>query len=132
MKFYLFTIISFLLFACTDDCSECQQKLRKCIMSAPIPLDPIAPNPGSYEKADSILEIGVSSKDTYLYNNSEYSLEEITPIITGIMHSIAPSERKLKISGDKMAHFEAVFALLTLGKKNRYNPILNFSSEATN
>lgn len=133
MKNHLLIFAFFqLLFSCKNDCLECENKLKNCMLSAPLPVDLPEPDRKYVVSEKGALEIVVNAEDKYIYEGEEYELVEIIVIINGVMESKDPSERTLKILGDKMAHYDAVFQLIAFSKENGIKPILAFSAEQSN
>ena len=99
--------------------------------NVPVPIDLPEPEHLVYDNNDAELEIGVTAEDKYVLedDNKLYELEALIPIIDQEMSLKDPANRKLKISGDKMAHYEAVFQLIALAKERGYAPILVFDAE---
>lgn len=76
---------------------------------------------------DAIVEIGISENSTYFFNaeNPEnYTFEEVIPILDAKMEKEAL--KNLKITGDKVANYEAVFKVIALAKSREWKPVLTF------
>jgi biopolymer transport protein ExbD len=71
--------------------------------------------------------VGVNANSTYVLEGSDqsYSLEELIPVLDGKMSE--QTEKKIKISGDKIANYEAVFQLIALAKQREWTPVLGFT-----
>lgn len=75
-------------------------------------------------KEMSVLEVAVNSDNQYFIKDGQYfaSIEEILPLLDEKMAS--QEEKKIKISGDKIANYEAVFKLIALAKEREWKPVL--------
>lgn len=124
MKNYAVIIVALWLSSCSQNCSECERKLHECASATPMVLN--LPKPAKPESDDAILTIQVNANDQYVYEEKEYSLDEITSIINRIMKPKESHTKELRINGDKKAHYEAIFALITFARTRDIKPILVF------
>jgi len=93
--------------------------------NVPVDLPENSELPKSSENPAVVVGITADSK-YFLEGSSElYSLEELRPILEAEMQN--HTNKSLKISGDKIANYETVFALVALAKLNDWTPVLAFS-----
>jgi biopolymer transport protein ExbD len=73
------------------------------------------------------LEIGVGENSLYFFDGNspeDYTFEEVVPILESKMSSEV--EKNLKITGDKMANYEAIFNIIALSKQKGWKPVLTY------
>lgn len=75
-------------------------------------------------KEITVLEVAVNSDNQYFIKDGEYygTIEEILPVLDSKMAE--QEEKKIKISGDKIANYESVFKLIALAKEREWKPVL--------
>lgn len=117
-------LIGLLLFSCTNDCTECEQMLNECMMYEPIPVDLPTPDPEPTAGINDALTIKVTAEDKYIVEGEIVTLDELTALVVEKMDSESLS--KLKIEGDKMAHYATIFSLISLAQEKGLNPILAY------
>lgn len=122
--FSLFSLL--LLLGCSEDCSKCEQLLLDCMTSEPIPVDLPEPEHHSNYGEDPSVTVNVTAEDEYMLNDTIYPYEELEPKLLLATENGEGPRHKLKIAGDKMAHYEAVFRLIAFSKENEISPILVF------
>ena len=83
-----------------------------------------APN----SKNTTVLEVAVNADDQYFMagKNPVYyaTIDELVPVLDEKMNN--QEEKKIKISGDKAANYEAVFKLIALAKNREWKPVLSY------
>lgn len=73
------------------------------------------------------VEIGVKENSMYFFDDpttENYTFEEATQILDAKMSEQA--EKTIKISGDKVANYEAVFRIIALAKQREWKPVLSY------
>ncbi|MEO9534385.1 MAG: biopolymer transporter ExbD [Crocinitomicaceae bacterium] len=73
------------------------------------------------------MEIGVGENSLYFFdaNNPEnYTFDEVVPILDSKMSKEV--EKNLKITGDKMSNYEAIFNIIALSKQRGWKPVLTY------
>lgn len=81
----------------------------------------------STSPTDAIVEIGIAENSMYFFDSDKsafYSYEEMEPILKAKMDK--EPLKNLKITGDKVANYEAVFKVIALAKMNEWKPVLTF------
>ncbi|MBD3635976.1 MAG: biopolymer transporter ExbD [Crocinitomicaceae bacterium] len=73
------------------------------------------------------LVVGVTANSTYVLEHSdqEYEMAELIPVLDAKMAE--QTEKSIKISGDKVANYEAIFQLVALAKQREWKPVLAFT-----
>jgi biopolymer transport protein ExbD len=91
----------------------------------PIDLPENSEVPASTERPRVV--VGVNANSTYVLEGSPetYSLQELIPILDSKM--LEQTDKSIKISGDKIANYEAVFQLIALAKQREWTPVLGFT-----
>lgn len=129
MKKYLVIFAGLILAACAQDCSECEQKLLACSLTAPIPVDLPAPESDGFEPDQTVLKVIVNAEDKYVFEANEFGYDELAAILLKTIIAQDPPVEKIKIEGDRMAHYEAIFRLITFAKENELSPILVYQEK---
>ncbi|UKN03213.1 biopolymer transporter ExbD [Paracrocinitomix mangrovi] len=70
--------------------------------------------------------VGVTPNSLYYIEGSEeeYTFEEIVPILDSKMDE--QTDKTLKVSGDRIANYEAVFNIIALAKQRDWKPVLAY------
>ncbi len=129
MKKYFIIFVGLILAACAQDCSECEQKLLACSVPAPIPVDLPAPKSDGFEPDQTVIRELVNAEDKYIFEENEYTYDELAEVLLKAIHAEENSVEKIKIEGNRMAHYEAIFQLIEFAKENDLSPILVYDEE---
>lgn len=127
----LLPFLGFLIFFsctqdCKQDCSECENKLD--IWSREVtPVDLPESEPDYLDAEGSFLTIRVTRQDEFEIDGEKYSIQELYSKVELKLDTTSISNRKLRIEGDKMAHYEAIFQVLELAQKQDLNPVLKYN-----
>ncbi len=92
-----------------------------------LPVDLPQDSNGDTSTKDGLVEIGIAENSQYFFDADKsafYSYEEMEPILKAKMDK--EPVKNLKITGDKMANYEAVFKVIALAKMNDWKPVLTF------
>lgn len=130
IRYILYSILIFQ--SCNCDCSKCEELLVECAKRNVLPVDLPKNDTELVSPSDSVetLEIGVNADNFYFFEEGGETFEysEVIPELNNRMDSGLYQPNKLKISGDKRAHYESIFNLIALAKQNNWNPILTYSN----
>lgn len=92
-----------------------------------LPVDLPENSNASTSPTDAIVEVGIAENSLYFFNaeNPEnYTFDEVIPILDAKMDQEVV--KNLKITGDKVANYEAVFKIIALAKSREWKPVLTF------
>lgn len=92
-----------------------------------LPVDLPKSESTSTSPTKATVEVGISQNSLYFFdaNNPEnYTFEEMKPILISKMEK--EPLKNLKITGDKIANYEAVFMVIALAKQQDWKPVLTF------
>lgn len=92
-----------------------------------LPVDLPSSESSTNSSTDGPVEVGITENSLYFFdeNNPEnYTYEEMKPILMSKMEKEA--DKSIKISGDKVANYEAVFKVIALAKVEGWKPVLTF------
>ncbi len=98
-------------------------------MNQPVPLDLPTPTEEIYPSNNEAISVIVTVDDQYIYNNLEYSFDELTRKIDDEISNTEDFNDNLKIEGDKMAHYESIFQLINFAKERELKPILVYKDK---
>ena len=129
MKKYFVIFVGLILAACAQDCSECEQKLLACMLTAPIPVELPAPASNGFEPDQTVIRVIVNAEDKYIFEENEYAYDELAEVLLKAIHAEDKLVEKIKIEGDKMAHYAAIIQLITFAKDNDLSPILVYDED---
>ncbi len=119
-------LVFLLLFSCTEDCSKCENKLEYVLSNQQarvgVPESKIEDSIAS----EVFMTVKVTADDKYTIDGEEYTIDEITAMIDQRMNSETISSRKIKLEGDRMAHYEPFFKLLAVVQINGLEPVLAY------
>lgn len=82
---------------------------------------------GNPSPTEALVEVGIAENSMYFFDADKsafYSYEEMVPILQSKMDKEVL--KNLKITGDKVANYEAVFKVIALAKMNDWKPVLTF------
>lgn len=119
-------LVFLLLFSCAQDCSKCENDLKELISSRPIRVDVPEPIKDDSAANEMLMSVQVTADDTYTVDGEEYTIDQITALIEHRMNSGTTSNRKIKLEGDKMAHYEPFFKLLAMVQIKGLEPVLAY------
>jgi biopolymer transport protein ExbD len=125
----LILIIFSTLLSCSDDCSECENKLKMIMHSETIPVDLPAPTQVYPVNDESVLRIEVTAENKYVFDGELYEYENLEPVIYNLIGTPELADEKIKIEGHPQADYEAVFKLIAFCKENSLSPVLVFKGE---
>lgn len=120
-------LVFLLLFSCAEDCSKCENKLEYVLSNQQALVDVQESKIEDAIASEVFMTVKVTADDKYTVDGEEYSIDEITVMIDQRMNSETISSRKIKLEGDKMAHYEPFFKLLAVVQINGLEPILAYS-----
>ena len=92
-----------------------------------LPVDLPSNNSSEPSPTQAPMEIGVGENSLYFFDASSpenYTFEEVVPILESKMSKEV--EKNLKITGDKMANYEAIFNIIALSKQRGWKPVLTY------
>ncbi len=118
------------LFSCSSDSDKCEKKLDECekkldvlMANRNIPVDLPESKPVSTEL---FLTVKVTAEDKFLVDDKEYSNDELIELIDLKIENMGDSNKNMKIEGDKMAHYDAIFQLISIAKEKDLRPVLAY------
>ncbi|MFT6922841.1 MAG: biopolymer transport protein ExbD [Crocinitomicaceae bacterium] len=120
-------LVFLLLFSCAEDCSKCENKLEYVLSNQQALVDVQESKIEDSIASEVFMTVKVTADDKYTVDGEEYTIDEITTMIDQRMNSETISSRRIKLEGDKMAHYEPFFNLLALAQINGLEPILAYS-----
>ena len=119
-------LVFLLLFSCAQDCSKCENTLEYVLSNQQSRVDVPKPIRDDSMASDVFMSVKVTADDTYTVDSEEYTIDEITAMVDQRMNSGTTSNRKIKLEGDKMAHYEPFFELLAMVKMKGLEPVLAY------
>ena len=73
------------------------------------------------------MSIEITAEDIYKLDGETITLDELASKMEHLLESTDPSNKKVKIATDKMAHYETFFKVLAIIQENGLDPILAYS-----
>ncbi|NOQ71512.1 MAG: hypothetical protein GQ574_05900 [Crocinitomix sp.] len=129
----MYKVLSLIVFAsllsCSDDCSECEQKLNILMHSTSTPLDLPKSPVVEYGIDETVLTIEVTAENKYRLDGELYEYENLEPIIYNLIGTPELESETIKIEGHPQADYEAVFKLIAFCQVNNLSPVLVFTGE---
>tara|TARA_B110000902_G_scaffold43823_2_gene48620 strand:+ start:1000 stop:1413 length:414 start_codon:yes stop_codon:yes gene_type:complete len=121
------SLLFLLLFSCAEDCSKCENKLEYVISNQQARISVSKSKIEDSIASEVLMTVNVTADDKYTVDGEEYAIDEITKMIDQRMNSETISSRKIKLEGDKMAHYDPFFKLLVVLQIIGLEPILAYS-----
>jgi biopolymer transport protein ExbD len=107
----------FLLVSCANDCSTCEKKLNDCLFTVTLPIDLPEPKPSPFEVSESMITVEITAEDEYFLEGTKLELPQLVEQIDLIVNQENNPITKIKIAGDKRAHYDAVYEVLAIAQK---------------
>jgi biopolymer transport protein ExbD len=120
-------LVFFFLFSCEQDCSKCENTLDYVMSNQQARVDVPEPKIEDSVAAEVFMKVKVTADDKYTIDGEEYTIDEITAMIDERLSSETISSRKIKIEGEKMAHYDPIFKLMALAQINGLEPVLAYT-----
>jgi len=92
-----------------------------------LPVDLPSNQTGENSAKNPPLEVGISAENKFFFDPAfpeNYTLEEVKPVLIQKMKD--SNQDGLVISGDRMANYESIFAIIALAKQNSWKPVLSY------
>lgn len=80
-------------------------------------------------KLDDLLTVEVTVDDIYILDGQEYDFKTLNLEMLARISSVEVSNGQMKIIGDRMAHYEAVFKLMAFAQINGLDPVLAYTKK---
>ncbi len=126
LKFVPF-LLFLLLFSCAEDRSKCENKLEYVLSNQQARISASKSKIEDSIASEVLMTVNVTADDKYTLDVEEYAIDEITKMIDQRMNSETISSRKIKLEGDKMAHYDPFFKLSVVLQIIGLEPILAYS-----